>query len=383
MAMRKKTIAICLRDMQIGGAEAVAIRMLDALLAEKKFNIVLITYVNLSVPMYRDWFRNHPEIKHYVLYPSKIFGTRLAHFFLWRLFQHAGRSIYRGLRRCAINENSFPDVDIFIDFYDFGFYPELRKINRPKIAWWHSSITKFMNGDYAQYLADYDRFVMLTNGAMTEVQSKYPSVADKVLRIYNPIDISGVRTRAADAPMGVRGKYFCAVARLSRDKDIETILRAFDMFWNNAGQPDVKMVFVGDGDRADDFKALAASLSAANQFVFAGMQSNPFGYMKGAIAHILSSHSEGLPTVLIEASAVSTLNIASDCRNGPCEILMDGAGGMLFTPGDAVGLAQCMIDAWENPSQMAKKIEKATDGLIRFDVKTIVPQINDLISGLK
>lgn len=380
--MQKKTIAICLRDMQVGGVEAVAIRMLEALLAEKKFNIVLITYVELSVPMYRDWFGRHPEIKRYVLYPSKIFGTRLAHFFLWRLLQHAGRSIYRAFRRRAINSSSFPDVDVFIDFYDFGFYQELRKIHRPKVAWWHSSITKFMNGDYAKYLPDYDRFVMLTDGAADEVRAKFDNVADKVVRIYNPIDVAGIQTRAASATSGVDGKYFCAVARLARDKDIETILRGFDMFWNNTGRPDVKMVFVGDGDRATEFKALAASLSAANQFVFAGMQSNPFGYMKDAVAHILSSHSEGLPTVLTEAAAVSTLNIASDCRNGPCEILMNGAAGLLFEPGDAAGLARCMMDAWEKPTMMDKKIKKATDGLSRFDVKTIVPQIDDLISGL-
>lgn len=380
--MRKKTIAICLRDMQIGGVEAVCIRMLEGLLATKKYKVVLITYVDLSVPLYLDWFRRHPEVKRYVLYPSKIFGTRLAHFFVWRLLQHVGRGMYRALRRCFINSKSFPDVDVFIDFYDFGFYQELRKIGRPKIAWWHSSVMKFMAGNYGRFLTEYDRFVMLTDGAVGEVRAKYSDVADRCFRIYNPIDVAGIRACAADAPVTIDSKYFCAVARLSRDKDIETILRGFDMFWNNIGRSDVKMVFVGDGDMAGQFKALAASLSAANQFVFVGMQSNPFGYMKGAVANILSSHSEGLAMVLVEAAAVSTLNIASDCRNGPREILMDGAAGLLFVPGDVIGLAKCMMDAWKNSPQMKQKIKKATDELGRFETTTIIPQIDNLISGL-
>lgn len=380
--MQKKTIAICLRDMQVGGVEAVCIRMLDALLAENKFNIVVITYVDITEPVYRDWFRRHPNVRRYVLYPSRVFGTRLAHFFLWRLLQHAGRGLYRAWRRMAINADSFPDVDVFIDFYDFGFHRELQKIRRPKIAWWHSSIMKFRNGKWARCLADYDRFVMLTDGAADDVCAQHPEYADRVLRIYNPIDVAGIRARAGDAQSPIDGEYFCAVARLSRDKDIETILRGFDMFWNKSGRPDVRMVFVGDGQLASEFKALAATLSAASQFVFVGMQSNPFIYMRGAIAHILSSHSEGLPTVLIEASAVSTLNIASDCQNGPAEILVGGAAGLLFVPGDASGLAACMMDAWKNKSDMQAKINVASDGLGRFDAKNIIGQINDLISSL-
>ena len=54
---------------------------------------------------------------------------------------------------------------------------------------------------------------------------------------------------------------------------------------------------------------------------------------------VLSSAWEALPTVLIEALAVGTPVVATDCVSGPREILKDGRYGALVPVGDAVSLA--------------------------------------------
>ena len=76
------------------------------------------------------------------------------------------------------------------------------------------------------------------------------------------------------------------------------------------------------------------------------MKKNPFVYMKNALVNVLSSYGEGLPTVLIESAAVDTLNIASDCKYGPREILLNGDGGLLFEPGNVEQLAKCFDDVY-------------------------------------
>lgn len=379
--MKKLKVAFCLRDMQIGGVEAVFVKMMDALLVQDKYEIVLITYVNVQEPVYLDWLRRHPQIKRITLYPSRWLGTRLAHFFLLRLIQRLVRGVYRGLRRMRINDSTFADIDLFVDFYDFGFEREFRKLHKPKIAWWHSSINKFHNGNYIARTNVYDRLVMLTDGAANELRMRYPAIGNKVLRIYNPVDIDDIRRRSVMAPSPIGGDYFCAVARLSLDKDIVTILRAFDMFWNQAGRPDVKMVFVGDGDRADEFKSVAASLSASGQFVFAGIQSNPFIYMHGALAHVLSSHSEGLGMVVIEALIAGTVNIASDCKNGPREILLDGKIGLLYKPGDVSELTSLMSEVWTK-RDMGWKSTDIKRSLVRFDADNIACDISCLFEDV-
>ena len=227
---------------------------------------------------------------------------------------------------------------------------------------------------------DYDMLVTLTDGFVEEFRARYPRYADKIMRIYNPISEKDIvaKSRAVSAP---RGKYFCCVSRLYADKDIPTLLRGFDKFWGDNNRPDVKLYIIGDGSFRGRYEQMAASLSCASQVVFTGAVPNPLGYMRGAMANILSSYSEGFAIVLTEAAAVGTLNISSDCKNGPCDILLDGAGGLLFRPGDAAALAQHMSDVFNKRVDIAKMCRVARNGLARFDTDIITKQIIDLIKS--
>lgn len=373
--MSKKKIAFCLRDMKIGGAEMVLMRMLDGLCETREFDIVLITYVKLREPMVVDWLRSHPEIDVRTLYPCRYLGTHLVHFLPIKLIQHVVRDIYRGVRRMFAMPRMLRDIDLLVDFYDFNFAPEFRHVNAPKIAWWHSSINKFTDGNYVRRLPEYDRFIVITNGFAESFRKQWPQYKNMITNIYNPVDVHRIRQMARRAPKPDVKDYFCCVSRLAADKDIATVINAFNIFWEKNRHPDIHMVFVGDGLLANKFKRMAADTPAARQFVFAGAQTNPFGYMKNARAHILSSHSEGMAVVLVEAAAVGTLNIASDCPNGPHEILMDGTAGMLYTPGDADGLAKCMTRAWRKPADAKKMINCATRNLTRFDMETVLQRV--------
>lgn len=377
--MQRKKIAFCLRDMKIGGVETVLMRMLDALCATDEFDIVLITYVKLCEPMVVDWLRKHPEIQVRTLYPCRYLGTHLVHFLPVKLIQHFVRDIYRGVRRMFVVPRILRDIDVLVDFYDFNFAPEFRHARVPKIAWWHSSITKFINGNYARYLGEYDRFIVLADGFAESFREKWPQYKHILQNIYNPVDVRGIRQMARRAPVPSIKDYFCCVARMSADKDIATVINAFNIFWKKNRRPNVHMVFVGDGLLLNKFKQMAAATPAADKFVFVGALTNPFGYMKNARAHILSSHSEGMAVVLVESAAVGTLNIASDCANGPREILMNGDAGMLFAPGDADGLAKYMTNAWRKPAAAQKMISCATRNLKRFDISTIMPRVLSIL----
>lgn len=376
--MKRKTIAICLRDMQVGGVESVVIQTIDALLARGDVDIRVITYTNISVPQYRDWFAAHPDVKLTALYPCRFLGTQMPHFFLWRIIKHVARDIYRFGKYMMMSSHRFDDVDVFIDYYNFSFARELKKFRGKKITWWHSSIDALYAGGRMRYMTMYDKLVMLTRDAATELRTKYPEYSDKIIQIYNPIDIARARELAA-AGKYMRGDYFVCVARMTREKDIETVLRGFDMFWQNAGRPNIKMVFVGDGDMRGEYEQIARTLPAQRHIEFVGTAGNPLGYMAHARANILSSHSEGMGVVLVEAAAVGTLNIASDCRNGPREILMNGRAGLLFASGDATDLALRMMDAWTRRADTEKMIDTATKNLSRFDATKITEQIMKVI----
>jgi len=378
--MKKLRVAFCLRDMQMGGVESVLIRTLDKLQKYKNLELNIITYVDVKNPIYKKYFDAHPQIKIRSLYPCSWLGTKLPHFFLWRLSVHLLRDIYRNIKRMFVAKK-LKDIDVFIDYHDFGFHNELKHINdAKKIAWFHSSWNVFESRGFIKYLKYYDNFVVLTDDFKNEFIKKYPDYQNKILRIYNPIDIEQIKEKSKEKCNNIDGDYFCAVARLTPDKDIETIIRAFDLFWQKNKKPNVKMVFVGDGNRADYYKSVANNLPAREQFLFVGMQSNPFCIVKSAIAHILSSYGEGMGLVLIESMIVGTINISSDCKCGPREVLLNGDAGLLFEPGNIEQLAKCMDDVYNKKINIKQMIANATKSLNRFDADKITDEIISLIS---
>lgn len=378
--MKKIKVAFCLRDMKIGGVENVLISTLESLLARGDVEIFVLTYSRIRTPLYAAWFAAHPQVQTAALYPSRFLGTDLAHFFLLRLIQHFCRSVYRCVRRFLINWDDWRDIDVFVDYYNFSFNRELKKISLPKIIWWHSSLQQFIAQNSVQNLDNYDLMVALTPGFVSDFKRLYPQYENKITHIFNPVDMTAVVERANCADKIDIDNYFVCVSRLYADKDIDTLLCGFNKFWCDNGRPDVKLVIVGDGTFAGRYKARAAAMDASKNIVFTGALSNPFGYMKNAIANILSSHSEGLGMVLIEGAILKTLNISSDCKNGPRDILFDGKGGMLFVPGNSDELADCMTAAWRGSKDIDKMINVAHRGLHRFDVKNITNQVYDLLS---
>ena len=377
---KKLKVVFCLRDMQLGGVESVLIRTLEQLIKRDDLEISFVSYVKITEQIYAEWFNAHPEVKRYVLYPCSWLGTKLKHFFLVRIMQHVMRDAYRGVRRMFFKHHILHNADVVVDYYDFGFRKELRRVRAKKIAWWHSSINKFLDRtSYINYVKYYDLFVTLTDGFVEEFRQRWPKYKKKIVRIYNPVDIEAIRNRAKNVSNVGADNYFLCVSRLSGDKDIETVLRGFDKFMIDNNRPDVRMVFVGGGD-INKYRAIADKLTVRNSIDFVGPQNNPMGIMRGAMAHILSSYSEGLPTVLLEAMAVGTVNISSDCKNGPREILLDGDAGLLFAPGNAEDLARHMDMVYNRTVEIEKMKNAATKSLVRFDAAQIV---NDVVKKIK
>jgi len=62
------------------------------------------------------------------------------------------------------------------------------------------------------------------------------------------------------------------------------------------------------------------------QVVFAGRQTDPAAFMVSARALLLSSHSEGLPMVVLEALALGVPVLAADCPSGGVRTALSGNG---------------------------------------------------------
>jgi glycosyltransferase involved in cell wall biosynthesis len=134
-----------------------------------------------------------------------------------------------------------------------------------------------------------------------------------------------------------------------------------------------RLIIIGEGSEEENLKELVKELSLVDKVRISGYNDNPYPYYNKSRVFVLSSYSEGLPTVLIESLACGCPIISTDCKSGPREILEDGRFGKLVQVGNYHELSEAIISSitMERESRRLKKraleftIGKSTDEYLR------------------
>jgi glycosyltransferase involved in cell wall biosynthesis len=187
-----------------------------------------------------------------------------------------------------------------------------------------------------------DTVVAVSDGVAADLRDLLPGSARKVQTVYNPIVTKRLLEQAAETASGIPpGPVILAVGRLTRQKDFQTLIKAFSLLDETIV---AKLVILGEGELRQELEKLAATLNISERVVMPGFVSNPYAWMRAADLFVLSSAWEGLPTVLIEAMACGTPVVSTDCPSGPAEILEAGKWGRLVPVGDAERLSRAISE---------------------------------------
>ena len=109
--------------------------------------------------------------------------------------------------------------------------------------------------------------------------------------------------------------------------------------------PAARLAIVGSGDFSE-YEALAQGLGIREHVIFYGAEKKtPFPWLAAADLYVGASLFEGFPNALVEAMALGTPVISTNCMTGPAEILtadyektmgadgdLDGEYGILVAP---------------------------------------------------
>jgi glycosyltransferase involved in cell wall biosynthesis len=137
-----------------------------------------------------------------------------------------------------------------------------------------------------------------------------------------------------------------AAGRLTGQKDFPTLLRAFAEL--SAGR-EVRLIILGEGRDRPQLETLVRQLALTDRVRMPGFIANPYPYFARADLFVLSSRWEGSPNVLVEALALGTPVVSTDCPSGPREILRGGACGRLVPVGDHAAMARAMDETLDAP----------------------------------
>lgn len=136
------------------------------------------------------------------------------------------------------------------------------------------------------------------------------------------------------------------VGRLVPQKDFPTLLRAFASI--RRVRP-LRLIVLGEGPDRRALEALSRQLGIAADVQLPGFVDNPFPYLKRSAVFVLSSRWEGMPTALLQAMALGTPVVATDCPGGSRDVLQHGRFGALVPPEGAEKLATAMSAAIGSP----------------------------------
>jgi glycosyltransferase involved in cell wall biosynthesis len=205
-----------------------------------------------------------------------------------------------------------------------------------------------------------DAFVAVSRGAAQDLARTLGLPSERIRVIYNPAVTPAVFEKSA-APVAVpwfleETPVILGVGRLTVQKNFRSLLQAFALVRRR--RP-ARLVIFGEGDERRALEREARQLRVEQDVSLPGYIDNPYPCMARAAVLVLSSLWEGLPNVLIEALALGTPVVSSNCQSGPHEILDGGKYGSLVPVGDVEALASAILGSLDASPDRQRLQERA------------------------
>jgi glycosyltransferase involved in cell wall biosynthesis len=224
-----------------------------------------------------------------------------------------------------------------------------------------------------------DQIICLYDAMVDDMANHLEIHRDKLVRIYNPVDLAMVRrlAGATESPYREPGPHIVAMGRLQHQKAYDVLLIAFTLV--RRAIPGARLNILGEGPLEAQLKQQAAGLGVADAVAFSGFQANPWPYIRHADLFVLASRYEGLPNSLLEALALGVSVVATDCPGGTREIQKSATHIALVPPESPEALAGAIITALNSGQKTSPAAKENDESLRRFDIQTIVEEYSRLL----
>ncbi len=215
-----------------------------------------------------------------------------------------------------------------------------------------------------------DLIIAVSKGVAEDIQKITGINKDRVKVVPNPTIVPEIFELAKKEIDHVwfKGKsspIILGAGGFRKSKDFPTLIRAFKILRKSVN---AKLVILGDGRKREEIEKLIRKLHLSEHVYLPGFQENPYAFMARADLFVLSSIWEGCPNVLIEAMALGTPVVSTNCPSGPWEILQGGKYGKLVEPGNYEELARAMEHTLKNPLPP----EKLKNAVKKYELKNSI-----------
>lgn len=226
-------------------------------------------------------------------------------------------------------------------------------------------VYRFMDWFSERYV---DRFIVVSDSLKGALIEGRGIAAQRVIRIYNGIEVEqfhpGIQRNnlRAEFKIPTDAPLIGAIGRMVWQKGFKYLLDAAPEIVSAV--PNVRFLFVGDGQLKDELKEQSKKLKVADRLIFAGFRTDIKEILSTVDFLVVPSLLEGFPMVTLEAMAMAKPVIATEI-DGITEQITNEKDGILVPPGDSGALAKVIERVfnereWSNKMGMMarKKVEQ-------------------------
>ncbi len=255
------------------------------------------------------------------------------------------------------------------------------------IGYFHYSLKEYYlanmrkTSHFSQALNNYNKIVILNQHMYDEAAEIFPHLVSKFILMYNQFDFNRINRLAKSNGVNILQDYIVSVGRIEENqKDFTTLIKAYKIFRDKYNHTE-KLVIVGSGKDSNKLSELIDSLDLSNDIMLVGHKINPFPWIYNSNLFVFSSKFEGMAMVLVEAMILNKAIVATDCPNGPTEVLMDGKCGILVKVGDYAAMALAMKQLLDDSKEYAQYVDEANLHLNRFDITKNTSRLEQLLNN--
>lgn len=160
------------------------------------------------------------------------------------------------------------------------------------------------------------------------------------------------------------------VGRLSPEKRLDNLLKVWKLLF--PVYPGWRLLIVGEGPMKEQYENMALDLQLKNVY-FEGYKA-PLEYYKKSRIFCLTSETEGLPLVLVEAMSCGCVPISFNSFSSATDIIDQASSGYLLAPFNIQAYADCVSSLMENEELLGTVAVGAKEKSKDFLIDNIVSQ---------
>jgi glycosyltransferase involved in cell wall biosynthesis len=220
------------------------------------------------------------------------------------------------------------------------------------------------------------RIVAVSEGLRRSLIERWGAPADRTVRIYNPVEMDFAAAAAGARDLGGRPPRVLAVGRFSREKGLDTLIRAFARI----DRPEARLTLIGGGPQEKELESLIDALGLRERVELLGWQRDPTPFYRRARLLVVPSRTEAFGMVVVEALAHG-LPVVSTACGGPAEILEHGRYGRLVAIGDETAMAAAIEAALDDPGDPGERLARAADFSAQIGLAAWAGLVDEIVAA--